>query len=71
MAEPITLYVKTGRTYRAAERGEFQQKGVKFTEISVTDRPEVIPQLLRLTRGERLVPVIVQGQHVSIASEGG
>ena len=71
MAEPITLYVKTGCPYCAARRSEFQQKGVKFTEINVTDRPEVIPELLRLTRGERLVPVIVQGQRVSIAPEGG
>jgi glutaredoxin 3 len=71
MAEPITLYVKTGCPYCAAKRGEFQQKGVKFTEINVTNRPEVIPELLRLTRGERLVPVIVQGQRVSIAPEGG
>jgi hypothetical protein len=71
MAEPITLLVKTGCTYRAAERGEFQQKSVKFTEIIVTDRFEVIPELLRLTRGERLVPIAVQGQSVRVASEGG
>jgi len=71
MAEPITLYVKTGCPYCAAKRADFRQKGVGFKEINVTDRPEVIPELLRLTRGERLVPVVVQGERVSIAPEGG
>lgn len=71
MAELITLYTKTGCPYCAAKRREFEDKGVQFTEINVTERPDVIPELLRLTGGERLVPVIVQGQRVSIAPEGG
>jgi glutaredoxin 3 len=71
MAEPITLYVKTGCPYCAAKRNELQKKGAGFTEINVTERPEVIPELLRLTRGERLVPVIVQGNRVAVAPEGG
>ena len=71
MAEPITLYVATGCPCSAAQRAQFRQNHVKFKEINVTERPEDIPELLRLTRGERLVPVIVQGQRVSIAPEGG
>jgi hypothetical protein len=53
------------------KRREFQEKALQFTEINVTERPEAIPGLLRLTHGERLVPVIVQGQRVSVAPEGG
>ena len=71
MTEPVTLYVKTGCPYCAAKRREFQGKGLPFSEINVTERPEAIPELLRLTHGERLVPVVVQGQRVSIAPEGG
>jgi glutaredoxin 3 len=69
--QQTTLYVKTGCPYCAAKRKEFQDSKVKFTEINVTERPEVIPELLKLTGGERLVPVIVEGSRVSIAPEGG
>ena len=71
MADQVTLYVKTGCPYCAAKRKEFQDQKLKFKEINVTERPEVIPELLKLTKGERLVPVIVDGGKVSIAPEGG
>ncbi len=71
MADSITLYVKTGCPYCAAKRREFQEKKLAFSEINVSERPEAIPELLRLTGGERLVPVIVEGNKVSVAPEGG
>ena len=71
MAEKATLYVKTGCPYCAAKRREFVGKGVSFAEINVTERPEVIPELLKLTKGRRLVPVIVEGGRISVAPEGG
>lgn len=71
MAGQVTLYTKTGCPYCAAKRKEFQERGVAFREINVTERPEVIPELLKLTRGKRLVPVIVEGARVEVAPEGG
>lgn len=71
MADSITLYVKTGCPYCAAKRREFKEKKLAFSEINVSERPEAIPELLRLTGGERLVPVIVEGNKVSVAPEGG
>ena len=67
----ITLYTKTGCPYCAAKRKEFTDKGISFVEINVTERPEVIAELVKLTRGERVVPVIVEGDRVSVAPEGG
>ena len=52
---------ETGCPYCAAKRKEFVDHKVRFTEINVTERPEAIPELLRLTKGERLVPVVVEG----------
>ena len=71
MDRRITLYTKTGCPYCAAKRKEFTDEQISFVEINVTERPEVIPELLKLTRGERAVPVIVDGDRVSIAPEGG
>ena len=67
----ITLYTKTGCPYCAAKRKQFTDKGISFVEINVTERPEVIAALVKLTRGERVVPVIVDGDRVSVAPEGG
>lgn len=71
MAAKVTLYVKTGCPYCAAKRRELTTEGVAFAEVNVTEHPEVIPELLKLTKGERIVPVIVEGARVSIAPDGG
>ena len=71
VAQSVTLYVKTGCPYCAAKRREFTADGVPFTEVNVTEHPEVIPELLKLTKGKRLVPVIVEGARISVAPEGG
>jgi glutaredoxin 3 len=67
----VTLYVKTGCPYCAAKRQELSSRGVAVNEVNVSERPEVIPELLKLTKGKRLVPVIVEGTRISIAPEGG
>jgi glutaredoxin 3 len=71
MAEGTVLYTKTGCPYCAAKRRELTEQKVAFTEINVSEQPQVIPELLKLTRGERVVPVIVDGPVVTIAPEGG
>jgi len=37
----------------------------------VSDRPEAIVELLKLTRGRRIVPVVVEGGRIEIAPGGG
>lgn len=71
MKSEVLLYTKTGCPYCAAKRKELGANGITFTEINVTERPEAIPDLLALTNGERVVPVIVDGDRVSVAPEGG
>ena len=61
MAERVTVYVKSGCPYCAAMRRTLTARGRSFTEVSVTDHPEVIPELLKLTKGKRIVPVVVEG----------
>ncbi len=69
--EKIFLYTKTGCPYCDAKRRELTESKTEFTEINVTEKPEVIPELLKLTKGQRKVPVLVQGSRVTIAPEGG
>ena len=71
MNAKITLYTKTGCPYCAAKRKDLNEKNLPFLEINLTERPEMIAEVLKLTGGERVVPVIVEGKNVSIAPEGG
>jgi glutaredoxin 3 len=68
---PALVYVKSGCPHCQATREELAARGVECREIDVDARPEVIPELLKLTRGQRIVPVIVEGGRIQIAPAGG
>ena len=70
-AAPVLLYTKTGCPYCAAKRAELGARGVAVREINVSERPEVVAELLKVTRGRRIVPVVVEGGRIEIAPEGG
>ena len=68
---PVLLYVKAGCAFCNAKRAELVARGVPMREIDVGRRPEVVPELLKLTGGRRMVPVVVEAGKVSVAPEGG
>ena len=67
----VSFYVKSGCPYCAAMREDLDSRGVNYDEINVSERPESIPELLALTEGRRIVPVLVEGSKVEIAPAGG
>ena len=67
----VVIYTKTGCPYCAAAMKDYTDRGIAFKEINVTDRPEVVPEVLKLTGGERIVPVIVQDGRVTKGFGGG
>jgi glutaredoxin len=71
MATHVTLYVKRDCTHCDRARTELVRRAVAFIEIDVTARPEIVPELLKLTKGRRIVPVVVEGARIAIASDGG
>ncbi len=66
-----TLYVQTGCPYCTTVREDLQSRGVAFTEVNVSEHPEAIPELLKLTKGARLLPVLVEGGRIHVAPDGG
>jgi glutaredoxin len=67
----VTLYVKHDCPHcDAAARGA-DRPGARFTEIDVGRHPEAVPELLKLTKGRRVVPVMVDGARIDVASAGG
>jgi len=67
----ITLYTKTGCPYCNTKREELQKKGIDFEEINIYEVDGAKEDLVKITGGKRMVPVIVDGDQVIIAPEGG
>lgn len=65
------LYLLEGCPHCAAVRARLDRDGVAYEAIDVAERPEAIPELLKLTRGRRIVPVLVGGGRIEVAPEGG
>jgi glutaredoxin len=70
-AAPVLLYTRTGCPYCDAKRAELAARGVSVREINVSERPEAVAELLKVTRGRRVVPVVVEGGRIAIAPGGG
>ena len=71
MATHVTLYAKRGCPHCDRERDALLARGLAFSEVDVVAHPEVVPELLKLTKGRRIVPVVVEGARISIAMNGG
>ena len=69
--EPVLLYTRSGCPWCDRKRAELVARGATLREIDIAARPEVIPELLKLTGGRRLVPVVVEDGRVAVAPEGG
>ena len=70
-AAPVILYTKTGCPYCEAKRAELAARGVAVREVNVSEHPEAVAELLKVTRGRRIVPVMVEGGRIEIAPGGG
>ncbi len=68
---PVLLYTKSGCPHCDAARAALAVRNATVEEIDVGVRREAIPELLKLTRGRRVVPVIVEDGTILVAPEGG
>jgi glutaredoxin 3 len=68
---PALLYTKTGCAFCDAARADLAARGIPMREINLSDRPQSVTELLKLTGGRRVVPVIVEGGVIAVAPDGG
>jgi glutaredoxin 3 len=71
VAAPVLLYTVTGCPYCDAKRRELTARGAAVREVNVTERPQAIVELMKLTGGRRVVPVVVEGRTIAVAPDGG
>ncbi|MEW6033705.1 MAG: glutaredoxin family protein [Chloroflexota bacterium] len=67
----VTIYTKTGCPFCAAAKEDMKRKGIQYTEINVNIKPEARADVTRLTKGQNIVPVIVEGDKVQVGFGGG
>jgi len=67
----VTIYTKTGCPYCAAAMKHYREEGKAFTEINVTENPDMKQKVLEITGGRRTVPVIVENGAVTVGFGGG
>mgnify|MGYP001156707153 FL=1 len=66
----IIVYTHPDCAYSTATKIDYNNRGITFTEIDISLHPEAITELKRLTGGERITPVVVKGDEVSIGFNG-
>ena len=69
--QDVTIYTKKGCPYCAAAKKHYDEIGVDFTEIDVNETPGAKDIVLKLTKGEQIVPVIVEDGQVTAGFGGG
>jgi glutaredoxin len=68
---PVLLYTKAGCAHCDAKRRELAARGVTVREIDVGANPQAVAELLKLTGGRRVVPVVVEAGTILVAPDGG
>ena len=67
----VKIYTKPGCPYCAAAKDHYAGQGIGYEEIDVIGNRAAQKELLALSGGRRLVPVIVDHGKVTIGWDGG
>ena len=70
MAERVILYTRPDCEYSAALKDDLDAAGTLYEEIDLYLHPEAVEQLLEYTDGDRITPVLVKGDEVSVGFHG-
>jgi len=68
--DQVTIYTKPTCPYCAAAKADMDARGVAYTEVDVTADAAALSEMERLSGG-RTVPVIVEGDNVTVGFGGG
>ena len=67
----VTIYTHPDCAYSQAAKMDYRQRGISYVEIDVSKEKDKIDDLLSLTGGERVTPVIIEGGQATIGFKGG
>ena len=70
MTDKLTVYTHPECSYSSALKAELADLGVQFDEIDLSERPSEWDTLEKLTGGDRITPVSVEGDIITIDFHG-
>ena len=70
MADKLVLYTHPACSYSDALKEELDSAGAPYDEVDLALRPEEWTRLEELTGGERITPVTVEGDLVTVGFHG-
>ena len=69
--QKVVIYTKSGCPYCAAARKDLEERGVPYEEISTEGNPKAVEEVMRLSDGNGIVPILVNGEEVTVGFGGG
>jgi glutaredoxin 3 len=69
--QKVTIYTKPGCPYCAAAKQDMEERGVPYEEISTENNPKAVEEVMRLSNGKGIVPILVSGEEVKVGFGGG
>ncbi len=66
----LVVYTRPDCSYSDALLHDLEKDGVEYKQIDLSMFPELIPEMERLTGGERVTPVMVEGDLVIVGYHG-
>jgi glutaredoxin len=70
MSDNTLIYGKDAWPFTRAAREAFAKEGRQFEYFDVIQEPDHLETMLQYSKGSRKVPVIVEGENVTIGFEG-
>ena len=67
----VIIYTHPDCAFSGAAKMDYRQRGIPFVEIDVSKEKDKVDDLLSLTGGERVTPVIVENGEATIGFKGG
>jgi glutaredoxin len=67
----VVIYTHPDCAYSAAAKMDYRKRAIPFVEIDVSKEQDKIPDLLKLSDGERVTPLIVEDGQATIGFKGG
>lgn len=68
---PTILYTHPDCAFSAAAKMDYRKRKITYEEVDLSRQQDRIPELLALTKGERITPVIVENGAITIGFKGG
>ena len=70
-ASEVILYTHPDCAFSAAAKMDYRKRKIAYEDVDLSKQEARIPELLALTNGERVTPVIVENGTVTIGFKGG